>query len=650
MNLYFRNTGSTVWALATNWSQSNGGPGDGSIPTTADAVFFTSNSGNVVISATIPCLSLNCTGYNGTFTGTGTLTVSGDFILSSTMINSWTGVLQVVASAIITTNGKNLNGGLTLTGLTYTITNDFSIVGTLSLATATPKVINGGTITLTSSGTFSVGVATSGTATFRLSQTGSWTGSSAMGNNVIIDTTGTITLPTTSRCDGNFTYVKGTVVTTGNTMTFGGANQTITTGSIVFNNIQLNGTILTLSNNITITGNFNCTTTGGAKTINGFTIYIGGSLTVSIATSGTTNIVLNGTGNWSGNSTAPISNNLTIDTLGTITLTTNVAIASTIFTYVKGTIVANNGLYCPGNVIFVGAWQSTTWNVLSFSAATATYVLNSDLSCNTFQISATGTKTCTGYKILCNSLSATSGTMVGTTELIIGGTGGTWTTSTGAIAVPITVNCSGIITLSGAGVRIGSVTAFPNNTVLRWISGTINQAGFVFAAYGDVTIDTNAVQFDTFQLGGSNVPAINVTLQSTLRANTISCLTGLVCTLLGSAGFITGTFVTQWQTTAASLSLTPGILYRVTSSINISLNSTNDGVIYGHIIKSTINGTKATLTLDIGGTCVIGYITFQDIDASGGRGIGVWQGVINNCNNVYALSDPVVTLSKSFVA
>jgi hypothetical protein len=493
----------------------------------------------------------------------------------------------------------------------------------------------------------------SGTTKFVLNGTGTLSTASStaiLSCDLTINTNGTVTIGTNCCLAGTFTYVKGTVVTTGSTMIFAGANQTINTGSIVFVNIQLNGTVLTLSNNITATGNLNCSTVGGAKTINGFTLFVGGGLVVSIATGGTTNIVLNGTGNWSGASTIAFGNNFTIDTTGTITLISNVGIGGITFTYVKGTVVpGSNGLYILGGVTFSGAWNNVTWNTLAFSTGTYTCTLNSDMNCASFQITGAQTKTSIGYRILTNSLVGTSGTIIGTTELVVSGAGGTWGSTTGQFAVPITINCSGTFTFTTIN-RIGSVAALPNNTVFKYVAGTINQAGFALTLYGDVTFDTSNVQLDLILFGASAILAINVTLLSTLKANTFSLVTGMTCTFLGPAGFIVGSLITQWQTSTATLALTPNIAYRITSSINITQNSTNDGVIYGHIIKSTIAGTKATLTLDIGGTCVIGYITIQDIDASGGKGLGIWQGVINNCSNVYAVTDPVVTLSKSFAA
>jgi len=61
---------STAWAATgpTNWSTASGGAGDASVPTSADDVFFDSNSGSgeSVIGAAIGIRSLNTTGYTGT--------------------------------------------------------------------------------------------------------------------------------------------------------------------------------------------------------------------------------------------------------------------------------------------------------------------------------------------------------------------------------------------------------------------------------------------------------------------------------------------------------------------------------------------------------------------------------------------------------
>jgi hypothetical protein len=60
MFLHFRNTGNTLWSVASNWSLTDGGPGNGRVPTPDDDVRFTSNSGNCTID--IPATVASFTG------------------------------------------------------------------------------------------------------------------------------------------------------------------------------------------------------------------------------------------------------------------------------------------------------------------------------------------------------------------------------------------------------------------------------------------------------------------------------------------------------------------------------------------------------------------------------------------------------------
>lgn len=75
---YFRNTGSTDWGTASNWSLTDGGGATGAIPLSTDDAFFTINSGSATITTTNKvCRNLITTGFAGSITCTTTLTVAG---------------------------------------------------------------------------------------------------------------------------------------------------------------------------------------------------------------------------------------------------------------------------------------------------------------------------------------------------------------------------------------------------------------------------------------------------------------------------------------------------------------------------------------------------------------------------------------------
>ncbi len=150
---YFRNTGNTNWGVATNWSTTDGGIGDGAVPTSTDDAWFSNNSGNCVVDTTPRnCRELNFTkgtGFTGSFTMTQTLTInnSGNVTFSSGMsVPSAAGILQITTTSTINTNGISLGCSLTLSGtVTITLASNITHTGTaLNLSLA-------GTTTLTGS-------------------------------------------------------------------------------------------------------------------------------------------------------------------------------------------------------------------------------------------------------------------------------------------------------------------------------------------------------------------------------------------------------------------------------------------------------------------------------------------------------------------
>jgi len=121
---------STNWNATanTNWAATDGGPGNQSVPTTTDDVFFTASSPSpAVISAAITVRSVNCTGFTGTIThNTGvTLTINTGSATSLLFSSGMTYTPATTTSLItfthtsgtadITSNGKRL-GPLTING------------------------------------------------------------------------------------------------------------------------------------------------------------------------------------------------------------------------------------------------------------------------------------------------------------------------------------------------------------------------------------------------------------------------------------------------------------------------------------------------------------------------------------------------------
>jgi hypothetical protein len=148
---YFRNTGTGVWGLASNWSLTSGGGATGAIPTATDTAVFDNNSISCTLNTSNRvCQILSATTYTQTLNlSTFNLTVSGNINLGSAMtLTTTTGSLVINANSTITTNTKTMTvpfnvstGGVRLTFAdNFVLLNTLTIFGTLaSPITAQPN-------------------------------------------------------------------------------------------------------------------------------------------------------------------------------------------------------------------------------------------------------------------------------------------------------------------------------------------------------------------------------------------------------------------------------------------------------------------------------------------------------------------------------
>lgn len=117
--------GTASWdgTAGTKWSETSGGPGGASVPTSADDVFFTNLSTGTCTIATgnTGARSINCTGFTGTITGTAAITVSGSVTLVAAMTYTHTGTMTFNGTGTLTTAGKTFSG-VTVSGAGITVT------------------------------------------------------------------------------------------------------------------------------------------------------------------------------------------------------------------------------------------------------------------------------------------------------------------------------------------------------------------------------------------------------------------------------------------------------------------------------------------------------------------------------------------------
>lgn len=134
--------GTANWdgTAGTKWATTSGGAGGASVPTSADAVFFTNlSTGTCTISTgNTGAQSINCTGFTGTLAGISPITVSGSVTLVTGMGFTYSGTLTLNATATLTTAGKTI-GPLTVNtvGITVTLGGPLTSSGEIT--------VNGGT-------------------------------------------------------------------------------------------------------------------------------------------------------------------------------------------------------------------------------------------------------------------------------------------------------------------------------------------------------------------------------------------------------------------------------------------------------------------------------------------------------------------------
>lgn len=219
----------------TNWSTTSGGSSGASVPGASDDAIFDANSGSGTATfSTATWLSVNFTGFTGTFAGTGVLTIAGGNVtFGSGMTITWSGNLQFnVAGSTITANGKSITGLMLITsgfapGGSITLSGNFQCGGFQHSSVSGTVNINGGDLRLAqTSGTListSSGRFIAGTSKIVLAGTGT-INTAGISNNVDVNTSGTITQTSNvTITGGTWTYVAGTWVHANNGFSIGGS-------------------------------------------------------------------------------------------------------------------------------------------------------------------------------------------------------------------------------------------------------------------------------------------------------------------------------------------------------------------------------------------------------------------------------------------
>lgn len=226
--------GAGTWdaSTTTNWSETSGGSGGASAPTSADNVFFNSASNTTAYAVTVGTNALcNDVNISGPASGNVTITMGATAIINC--FGNWTNAATGVV--FTTTSGANINFSAPSTGKTI-ITNNVSIANANFIFTTT---LGGWTLgtALTCNGVFvNAGSFNTGNYTLTINsiqRAGTLTASATLGSSTIFCSgSGPITLNNT-----NFTLNAGT-----STITCSNPAPTFTGGGLTYYNVIFSGT------------------------------------------------------------------------------------------------------------------------------------------------------------------------------------------------------------------------------------------------------------------------------------------------------------------------------------------------------------------------------------------------------------------------
>jgi len=566
-------------------------------------------------------ISIPSTTINGTYTNSGTLTISTALAGSGTLTNGngTTGTLNLGGTSTITTltataagNTVNYNGsgsqtivgttyviltlstggtktfgGATITNGTFTVNNGVTLAMSTFLLTINADFINNGSasgttggVTIGNTATQSIGSftttgaitvsKTSGTATLMGNVNGASLAfnTSTSGSTILALNSGSITLT----ISGNITINRPTA-TSYNILQVGA-------GTVSCGSITLSGTTATTrASEITIsTGTVTCTSDITSAGIGSEIIFSGsGILNVGGAfLSGTTGTFTCSTGtiNFNGSSqsvSAYTYNNLTLSGSGTVTLVTGIAIGGnfTLSGTVSTTAVAALTI---GGTVTLGS--GTTFTAGSFTHNVAGNWTNNG-----------GTFTNTGSTINLN----------GTTQAVNGSNASTFNNLT--LAGSGTKTFSGIETISGmlsisSGVVLSLSTTSSTNTL--YLNGT----GQLADTYGSTSSSAHT-QNNTY-FAGTGVLTVNSNPPPSIAISTPGPVAGNISQ--GSTSNILyqiNLAVTTANATLTGVTVTTAGTYTVTDVTNFKLwyNSTSSSLTGATQIGSTIASAASGTTL-----------------------------------------------------
>jgi len=250
----------TIAAGGGNWN-ATGTWVEGVVPIAGDTVFASASSGQLTVNVASACTSIDFTNYTNTLTMNATLTVTGNVTLVDAMVLIGVGALTISATSTLTSNGKIWLGAINFNAGPFTLADNWIVNGTMTW-NANGGLLLGNTLTCMGNFTLTQAPNPSSTATIILGGTGTWSGNFAVrGITLQINTTGKITISgNVNKGIGTFTYIAGTVITTGSNLNISAAATLTGMDKIVLDTVTVTAGI-TLTMNKFFSGSPNQKTT-----------------------------------------------------------------------------------------------------------------------------------------------------------------------------------------------------------------------------------------------------------------------------------------------------------------------------------------------------------------------------------------------------
>ncbi len=656
--------GTASWdaTAGTKWALTSGGAGGQTVPTSADDVFFDGASGavTVTVASASNCLSLNFTGFTGTFAGTSGLTITGNLTLSTGMTRSYTGSItfnSTTTGRTLTFAGKTMFSTTTFNGVGggWTIQDAWNSGTSLITLTAGNLNTNGQTITCDefNSSNTNTRVLTLGASTINCRQ---WTMTTVTGLTASFASS---TIVVNSDVSGNFNYFAGggltynivsvAVTNTNDISGISGAN-TFTTLTLTNSSPHINYYI---TGNQTITGTF--TVTGAS--VGEYRILLssnraGVPVTISAGTTSLTNVDfkdITGTGSasWTGTSLGNAGGNSGITFTTPVTrygVSAGVWSATSTWSATSGGASGASVPICHDTVFLNASSGAGTYTIdlmsiasldctgftgtLTFSSPTA----KSRLACGNFILNATMTITQGGtpYLILNGRSSYTLGVFGKSFGfyILVDCPGGTYTQN-GAMTI---TNSNGLLLQQGTYTTANfaiTTSVFQSSLTVNLIR-TFNMGSSIITATSTTTAWTLGTSFNTnctINAGTSQIILNDGTTSTKTfsgggKSYNILELTGAGIAIYTFVGNNTFNELKSTKTVAHTLNFTAGSTQTITKW---SINGSSGNLV---TIKSTTTATH-TLIKSGGGIVSADWLNIQQSLARP----GAWYAGVNSVNN-----------------